>query len=101
MVTTMTAREAKIHFWEFLDTIQRKPVIITKNNRPVWVMLSIEDAKNTLVWDMYLEKEDWYDEFFVSKVSKSLNSFKEWKNKTSSHKKVIANLWESVFAKAS
>lgn len=30
---TMSARDAKTHFGEFLDAMQREPVSVTKNNR--------------------------------------------------------------------
>ena len=47
-VKTMTALEAKTHFGKFLDAAQREPVIVTKKNRPVGVMFSIEDIEDTL-----------------------------------------------------
>ena len=46
---TMTAAKAKTHFGEFLDAAQREPVIITKKNRPVGVMFSMQDIEDT-VW---------------------------------------------------
>ena len=42
---TLSAREAKNSFGEFLDMSQREPVIVTKRGRPVSVMLSIKDVK--------------------------------------------------------
>jgi len=45
---TMTAVEAKTHFGKFLDTAQREPVVITKKNRPVGVMLSMQDIEDTI-----------------------------------------------------
>lgn len=44
----MSAVEAKTHFGQFLDNAQRAPVLVTKKNRPVAVMLSIEDAQKTI-----------------------------------------------------
>ena len=35
----MTAREAKNRFGEFLDASRREPVVITKNDRPVGIMV--------------------------------------------------------------
>ncbi|MDP3635889.1 MAG: type II toxin-antitoxin system prevent-host-death family antitoxin [Azonexus sp.] len=43
----MTARDAKNHFGEFLDSARREPVVVTKNDRPVGIMISLEDAKDT------------------------------------------------------
>ena len=70
-VKTMTARDAKTHFGEFLDTMQREPVMITKNNRPVGIMLSIEDAADTLVADLFLTPEAGYDEWLRDKVTRT------------------------------
>lgn len=46
---TITAAEAKNSFGKFLDMAQREPVLVTKNNRPVGVFLSMEDLEDT-VW---------------------------------------------------
>jgi prevent-host-death family protein len=43
---SMTAAEAKNSFGKLLDTAQREPVLITKKNRPVGVMMSIEDLSS-------------------------------------------------------
>ena len=39
----MPAAEAKTHFGALLDTVQREPVTISRNGRPVAVVLSAED----------------------------------------------------------
>ena len=41
----MTAADAKNSFGQFLDTIQREPVIVTKKNRSVGMMLSMQDVE--------------------------------------------------------
>jgi prevent-host-death family protein len=41
----MTAADAKNSFGEFLDTVQHEPVVVTKKNRPVGMMLSMQDVK--------------------------------------------------------
>ena len=46
---TITAAEAKNGFGKFLDMARREPVLVTKNNRPVGIFLSMEDAADT-VW---------------------------------------------------
>ena len=46
---TITAAEAKNGFGKFLDMARREPVVVTKNNRPVGIFLSMEDAADT-VW---------------------------------------------------
>ena len=65
----MTARDAKNHFGEFLDSVRREPVIVTKNDRPVGIMISIEDAADTLLPEMLLDKESGYDGWLFEKVT--------------------------------
>ena len=65
----MTARDAKNHFGEFLDSARREPVIVTKNDRPVGIMISIEDAADTLLPEMLLDKEPGYDGWLFEKVT--------------------------------
>lgn len=65
---TMTARDAKNHFGEFLDAARREPVVVTKNDRPVGIMISIEDAADTLIPEMFMEREPGYDEWLAAKV---------------------------------
>lgn len=45
---TITAAEAKNSFGKFLDMARRGPVLVTKNNRPVGVFLSMEDLEDTI-----------------------------------------------------
>ena len=40
---TMTSKEAQNAFGSFLDSVQREPVMVTRRNRPVGVMLSMDD----------------------------------------------------------
>ncbi len=40
---TISSREAQNAFGNFLDTAQREPVMVTRRNRPVGVMLSMEN----------------------------------------------------------
>ena len=68
----MTARDAKNHFGEFLDSARREPVVVTKNDRPVGIMISVEDAADTLFSDFFIEKESGYDEWLFGKVSKTI-----------------------------
>lgn len=66
---TMTARDAKNHFGEFLDTARREPVVITKNDRPVGIMISIEDAREMLLDELLLDKDPGYDNWLAEKLS--------------------------------
>lgn len=68
----MTARDAKNHFGEFLDSARREPVVVTKNDRPVGIMISIEDAADTLLADFFVEKEPGYDEWLFGKVRRTM-----------------------------
>jgi len=42
---SIAAKEAKTHFGELMDTVQREPVSIKKYGRPVAVMMSAEEYK--------------------------------------------------------
>jgi prevent-host-death family protein len=46
---TITAAAAKNAFGKFLDMARREPILVTKNDRPVGVFLSMEDLEDT-VW---------------------------------------------------
>jgi prevent-host-death family protein len=97
---TMTARDAKTHFGELLDTMQREPVLVTKNNRPVGIMISIEDAANTLIPELFMAKEAGYDEWFHAKVSTTLASVNAGASTLSEHDAVMARVWERIQAKS-
>jgi prevent-host-death family protein len=45
---TFTAAKAKNNFGLLLDTAQREPVVITKNDRPVGVLLSLQDFEDRI-----------------------------------------------------
>jgi len=72
----MTARDAKNHFGEALDTVQREPVLITRNNKPVSVMVSLEDIKGTYLADLFAEKAEGHDEWVQAKVSEAISKAK-------------------------
>lgn len=44
-MTIIPAREAKNRFGEMLDAVQRQPVTITKNGRPVAILTAVVDRK--------------------------------------------------------
>lgn len=98
-VKTMTAKEAKLRFGEFLDTMQREPVIVTKNNRPVGIMLSMQDAADTLIPEMFLEKEPGYDEWFEAKVRATQARLASGSTSTKDHDAVMSSVWERVLLK--
>lgn len=68
----MTARDVKNHFGEFLDAAQREPIVITRNNRPVGIMISIQDAADTILPEMMMDKEPEYDAWVLEKVTNTL-----------------------------
>lgn len=68
----MSARDAKNRFGEFLDAARREPVVVTKNDRPVGIMISIEDAADTVLPELLLDKEPGYDGWLFEKVSRTL-----------------------------
>lgn len=69
---TLSARDAKNRFGEFIDMARREPVLVTKNGRPVGVFLSIEDAAETLVPDRFMDQEPGYETWLAEKVGATL-----------------------------
>lgn len=86
---TMTSKEAKNRFGSFLDAMQREPVVVTKNSRPVGIMISMEDAKNTLVGEMFLEPEKGYEDWANKKITKTLKDLEEGNIEISKHDDVM------------
>jgi prevent-host-death family protein len=68
----MTAKDAKTRFGEALDTMQREPILLTKNSRPVGIMVSLDDLKGTYLADLFAEKETDYDAWVKNKVTVSM-----------------------------
>jgi prevent-host-death family protein len=95
---TMTARDAKNRFGEFLDAARREPVIVTKNNRPVGIMISIEDAADTLIPEMFMEKEPGYEEWLKAKVGKTMARVEAGATATLPHAEAMASLRSRVEA---
>ncbi|MDR2688916.1 MAG: type II toxin-antitoxin system Phd/YefM family antitoxin [Azoarcus sp.] len=93
---TMTALEAKNRFGEFLDAMQREPVLVTKNKRPVGVMLSMEDAARTLVPDIFFDKEEGYDEWFKQTVTNTMTALREGRSELIDHDMVMARAAEKL-----
>ncbi len=93
---TMTSVEAQNRFGLLLDTTQREPVVVTKDNRPVGIMLSMKDAKNTLIAEMFLEKEEGYDEWRSTKIQKTLSGVKDGSVGTVEHEEVMKKV-EQLF----
>lgn len=86
----MTARDAKNHFGEFLDSARREPVVVTKNDRPVGIMISVEDAADTLLADFFIEKESGYDDWLFGKVSKTLERVSSGTTELHAHSEAMA-----------
>ncbi|MFM2344388.1 MAG: hypothetical protein RLZZ210_998 [Pseudomonadota bacterium] len=93
----LTSKEAKNTFGETLDIAQREPVLITRNNRPACLIVSIEDIKGTHLADLFSEefKEEGYDEFVQTKVTASMNRLE----KNGSQEKSINDVHNSVMEK--
>jgi len=96
---TMSARDAKAHFGELMDAMQREPVVLTKNNRPVGIFISLEDAADSLIPEMFMEKEPGYDEWVQAKVGNTLKNLNSGKTSLSEHDPVMERVWQRVFDK--
>lgn len=95
----MTARDAKNRFGEFLDAARREPVVVTKNDRPVGIMISIEDAADTLIPEMFMEKEPGYEEWLASKVGSTLARVDAGATALLPHREAMASLKSRVEVK--
>ena len=92
----MTARDAKNHFGEFLDSARREPVIVTKNDRPVGIMISIEDAADTLLPEMLLDKEPGYDGWLFEKVTGTIRRVDSGETALLEHDEAMEKLRERL-----
>jgi len=97
---TMTARDAKTHFGLLLDTMQREPVLVTKNNRPVGIMISIEDAADSLIPELHMEKEAGYDEWLQVKIQRTRANLQNGISQYHDHDKVMDRVWNRLQTKA-
>jgi len=93
---TMSARDAKNHFGELLDTARREPVIVTKNDRPVALMISIEDAADTLLPELLLDREPGYDGWLFEKVTGTIRRVESGDTALHPHDEAMARLRERV-----
>ncbi len=96
---TMSARDAKCHFGELMDTMQREPVLLTKNHRPVGIFISMEDAVDTLIPELFMEKEPGYDEWLQAKVGKTLENHNSGKTQLNEHDSVMNRVWQRLSEK--
>lgn len=48
IMKTIAATKASKQFGELIDAVQREPVMVTKKNRPMGVMMSTQDAETLL-----------------------------------------------------
>lgn len=92
----MSARDAKNHFGEFLDTARREPVVITKNDRPVGIMISIEDAADTILPEFLLDKEADYDGWLFDKVSTTARRVESGEATLLNHDEAMSRLSERL-----
>lgn len=95
----MSARDAKNHFGEFLDSARREPVVITKNDRPVGIMISIEDAADTVLPDFLLDKEPGYDGWLFEKVSSTIKKVEAGETAVYEHGEAMDQLRKRIKAR--
>ncbi len=92
VMKVMSAREAKNRFGEFLDAARRAPVVVTKNDRPVAIMISIEDASESLVQDLFMDQEPGYEAWLARKVTRTITRVKARKTGLHEHADAMALL---------
>jgi prevent-host-death family protein len=93
----MNAKDAQARFGEALNAMQKEPVLITQNNQPVGMMVSLADLEGTHLADQFMAKEDGYDEWVQAKVGASLTRWQmEGSNGRSleeAHTKMMDKVW--------
>ena len=86
----ITAKDAKSRFGELLDTMQREPVLVTKNKRPVGVFLSLKDVKGTHLESLFDVQSDDYEDWEKEKILEALTTLKSHPSQTKEMKSVHA-----------
>ena len=84
----ITAKDAKSRFGELLATMQREPVLVTKNKRPVGVFLSLKDVKGTHLESLFDVQDDDYEDWEKEKITEALNALKSHPSDTKEMKSV-------------
>ena len=96
----MTAVDAKNNFGLLIDSAQREPVIVTKQNRPVGVFMSLHDLEGT-VWQRRAAKamagdksvkDAGYDDWLRDKVGRAMDRAKSGEAKSSPHGEAFARI---------
>mgnify|MGYP002660730771 FL=1 len=92
----ITAKDAKLRFGELLDTMQREPVLVTKNKRPVGVFLSLKDVKGTHLESLFDVQDDDYEDWEKEKITEALNALKAHPSDTKEMKSVHATAMQKA-----
>lgn len=92
----ITAKDAKSRFGELLDTMQREPVLVTKNKRPVGVFLSLKDVKGTHLESLFDIESDDYEDWEKEKITEALNALKSHPSDTKEMKSVHATAMQKA-----
>ena len=92
----ITAKDAKARFGELLDTMQREPVLVTKNKRPVGVFLSFKDVKGTHLESLFDVQDDDYEDWEKEKITEALNALKSHPSDTKEMKSVHATAMQKA-----
>ena len=92
----ITAKDAKSRFGELLDTMQREPVLVTKNKRPVGVFLSLKDVKGTHLESLFDVQDDNYEDWEKEKITEALNALKSHPSDTKEMRSVHATAMQKA-----
>ena len=92
----ITAKDAKSRFGELLDTMQREPVLVTKNKRPVGGFLSLKDVKGTHLESLFDVQDDDYEDWEKEKITEALNALKAHPSDTKEMKSVHATAMQKA-----
>lgn len=75
----ITAKDAKLRFGELLDAMQREPVLVTKNNRPVGIFVSLKDVKGTHLESLFdRNQHEAFEEGQEEKIMEAIHSLETY-----------------------
>ncbi len=92
----MTAKQARNQFGTLMNAMQREPVFITKNNKPVGAFISIEDLEGTYLADLFTQADEDYQAWVKSQVTKAVTDFQKHGSQGRDMETVHASVMDKV-----
>ena len=78
---------------------RRQLAMVPKNSHPVDIMISIKDAADTLRPELFMEKENGYDEWFTTQVTGRVEAMKADTTTLTNHDQAMNRVWQNAIAR--